>query len=69
MVAAMSTIVQLSQACTVALADADAHGAKVAAHFLRVQIRELFRELNHRGERVDPKAETEAVVNPARLHG
>ena len=69
MVAAMSTVAQLSHACTEALHDADAHGAKVASHFLRVQIRELVRELNHRGERVDPKAETEAVVNPARLHG
>jgi hypothetical protein len=44
----MSDLAQLSHACTTALADADAAGAKVAAHFLRVQVRELFRELAHR---------------------
>lgn len=44
----MSDLAQLSHACTTALADADACGAKVAAHFLRVQVRELFRELAHR---------------------
>jgi hypothetical protein len=44
----MSNLAQLSEACGAALRDAEAHGAKVAAHFLRVQIHELFREARHR---------------------
>jgi hypothetical protein len=44
----MADITQLSRACTEALRDAEAHGAKVAAHFLRCQAPELFREIRHR---------------------
>jgi hypothetical protein len=44
----MSDLTQLSHACGEALADAEAAGAKIAAHFLRVQVRELFREIAHR---------------------
>jgi hypothetical protein len=44
----MSDLTQLSHACGEALADAEAAGAKIAAHFLRVQVRELFRECQHR---------------------
>ena len=44
----MSDLAQLSHAATEALRDAEAHGANVAAHFLRVQIHEVFRELRHR---------------------
>lgn len=38
----------LSVAVGEALRDAEAHGAKIAAHVLRVQVPELFREINHR---------------------
>jgi hypothetical protein len=44
----MSDLAQLARACGAALADADANHAKIAAHFLRVQVQELFRELRHR---------------------
>ncbi len=54
----MADLRALSHACTAALADADAHGAKIAAHFLRVQIRELFREVHYQAhaepERLPP---------------
>jgi hypothetical protein len=44
----MSDLAQLARAAGAALADAETHGAKVAAHFLRVQVHELFREIRHR---------------------
>lgn len=44
----MSDLAQLSTATSEALRDAEAHGAQVSAHFLRVQIHELFREARHR---------------------
>lgn len=47
----MADLNQLSHAATEALRDAEAHGAKVAAHFLRVQVRELFREASHAPKR------------------
>jgi hypothetical protein len=40
----MADLVSLSIAADHALRDADTHGARIAAHFLRVQIHELFRE-------------------------
>ncbi len=44
----MANLAQLSTACSEALRDAEAHGAKVAAAFLRCQAPELFREIRHR---------------------
>ncbi len=43
----MSTLLQLSNAAGTALADAELHGASIAAHFLRVHLPELFREARH----------------------
>jgi putative ribosome biogenesis GTPase RsgA len=67
----MSDLAQLARAAGTALADADAHGAKIAAHFLRVQIHELFRELTHR--RTDCRdcehAPTEQPITRTHLHG
>lgn len=60
----MSDLSSLSHACTEALRDADANGAKIAAHFLRVQVRELFRELNHRQQQ-----QTDALIRKSRDHG
>lgn len=67
----MATLVQLSEACTAALRDAEAHGAKIAAHFLRVQVRELFRECHHyQAHSNDPaKRETEPLIRKNREHG
>jgi hypothetical protein len=67
----MSNLAQLSHACTAALADADAAGAKVAAHFLRVQVRELFRELAHRRQdcRECEHAPTDQPITRTHLHG
>ncbi len=66
----MANLRQLSEACTVALRDAEAHGAHKAAHFLRVQVRELFRECNHYPPSTDPaKAETEPLIRKNRDHG
>jgi len=62
----MSDLAQLSHACTEALRDAEAAGAKVAAHFLRVQVRELFRECQHTRA---AKAETEPLIRKNRDHG
>ena len=64
----MADIRALSHACTEALADADAHGAKIAARFLRVQIRELFREVHHQAHDI-AKAETEPLIRKHRDHG
>jgi hypothetical protein len=67
----MSDLAQLSHACTEALRDAEANGAKVAAHFLRVQVRELFRELHHR--RTDCRecehAPTDQPITRTHVHG
>lgn len=43
----MADLAQLSIATSEALRDAEAKGAAIAAHFLRVQIHELFREARH----------------------
>ena len=64
----MSSLAQLSHACTEALRDAEAHGAKVAAHFLRVQVRELFRECAHKAHDL-ANAETEPLTRKNREHG
>lgn len=64
----MSHLRQLSHACTEALRDAEACGAKVAAHFLRVQVRELFRECAHNAHEA-AKAETEPLTRKNRDHG
>ena len=64
----MSDLRALSIACTEALRDADASGAKVAAHFLRVQIHELFRECSHQPHHHKP-AETDALTKKSREHG
>lgn len=64
----MADLRALSHACTVALEDADAHGAKIAAHFLRVQVRELFRECHHTAHDA-AKAETEPLIRKNRDHG
>ncbi len=64
----MSHLSQLSHACTEALRDAEAHGAKIAAHFLRVQVRELFRECAHHAHDA-AQAETEPPIRKNRDHG
>jgi hypothetical protein len=64
----MARLEQLSHACTEALRDAEAHGAKVAAHFLRVQVRELFRECAHHAHDI-AQAETEPLIRKNRDHG
>ncbi len=61
----MSDLTQLSHACTEALRDAEARGAKIAAHFLRVQVRDLFRDCSHR-EAADAETET---TRKNRIHG
>jgi hypothetical protein len=59
----MADLRALSHACTEALADADRHGAKIAAHFLRVQVRELFRECVHQAHEI-AQADTALIPKP-----
>lgn len=61
----MADMRALSCACTEALRDAEAKGAKTAAHFLRVQVRELFRECCHEPAR----PVTGALTRKNREHG
>ena len=62
----MSTIDQLSHAATEALNDADAKKARVAAHFLRVQLPELFRLARQAGR--PAHGETTALIRKNRIH-
>jgi hypothetical protein len=62
----MSTIDQLAHGAAEALRDADSQKAHVAAHYLRVQLPELFRLARHLAT---ANAPTEAIQNPARVHG
>lgn len=64
----MSDLHQLSVAATAALRDAEAHGASVAAHFLRVQIHELFREARHHAP-ADQLPATHPLIRKNRDHG
>lgn len=67
----MSTIDQLAHASTEALKDADASKARVASHFLRVQLPELFRLARLAVQRQDPaqaKTETIALIRKNRDH-
>lgn len=43
----MSTLAQLSHAASEALKDAESNKARIAAHFLRTQLPELFRIARH----------------------
>lgn len=68
----MSNLLQLSQAASAALVDAEAHGAKVAAHYLRVQVPELFREITHRKHSCDTCEFLPTPVTPeppSHIHG
>ena len=59
----MSTLEQLSHAATAALKDAEAQKARVAAHFLRVQLPELFRVARH--SELQPQ---DLDIRPSDLH-
>ena len=64
----MADLRQLSEACIAALRDAEAHGARIAAHFLRVQVRELFRECHH-NPHDQAQADTDPLIRKNRDHG
>jgi hypothetical protein len=62
----MSTINQLANGAAEALRDADANKAHVAAHYLRVQLPELFRLARNLAA---ANAPTEAIAKPNRANG